>query len=104
PLFPLAPTPPGWLPDGPPRPGVPALADAPCVGPPAAPGGGGRCCDPAMTTAAIAPATTTAAATPATTACGWCRTRRHGAAPAGLTGLGKPLGPNGAARFATLSR
>jgi hypothetical protein len=57
-----------------------------------------------MTPAAMAPATTTAAAAAATTACGWCRTRRHGAAPGGLAAFGKPFGPNGAARFATLSR
>ena len=37
-------------------------------------------------------------------ACGWCRTWCHGAAPGGLIGLGKPLGPNGPARFATVRR
>jgi hypothetical protein len=104
PLFPLLPLPPEWGPDGPPRTGVPALADEPWAGPPAAPAGGGPCPDPAMTPAAMAPATTTAAAAAATTARGWCRTRPHGAAPGGLTGFGKPWGPNGAARFATLSR
>ena len=93
-------------PDGPPRAedGLAVLPDAPCVDWPAAPAGGGLWCDPTMTPIAMTPATTTDAAVPASTACEWCRTRCHGPAAGGLMGLGKPLGPNGPARFATVRR
>ena len=52
----------------------------------------------------MAPAATTEAAAPAIMACGWCTTWCHGAVPGGVIGLGKPLGPNGPARFATARR
>ena len=92
-------------PDGPPRAwgGLAVLMDAPCVDPPAALDDG-PWCGPAMIPTAMAPAAITTVAAPATRACGWCRTRCHGPVPGGLMGLGKPLGPNGPARFATVSR
>ena len=82
--------------------GLAVLTDAPCVDPPAAPDG--LWCGPAMIPTAMTPAAMTAVAVPASRACGWCRTRCHGPVPGGLREWGKPLGPNGPARFATVSR
>ncbi len=84
PLLPLRP-------EGPPRagPGFSLLTGALCVDPPAGPADGGGC-GPTMTPTVMAPATMTNPAAPATTACGSRRIRRHGPAPGGLTGLGKP--------------
>jgi len=92
-------------PDGPPRAwgGLVVLMDAPCVDPPTAPDDG-PWCGPAMIPTAMAAAAMTTVAVPASRACRWCMTRCHGPVPGGLMGSGKPLGPNGPARFATVRR
>jgi hypothetical protein len=64
-----------------------------------------RCGPPAISSAAT-PATTTAAAAAATAAAtrGCRRTSCHHCGPGGMTGFGKPAGPNGPARWVTLTR
>ena len=102
-LLPLMP-PPLLRPEGPPCAGPGPLADALCVDPPAGLADDGPWCGPEITPTTMAAAITTRLAAPATMACGWCRIRCQGPAPGGLTGLGKPWGPNGPARFATARR
>ena len=64
-----------------------------------------RCWPPAISSAAV-PATTSAAATAATPAAarGRRRTSCHQRGPGAMIGFGKPVRPNGTARWATLTR